>query len=38
MDGETTVTGDELRLRQAISNLLANARSHTPRATPSPSP
>ena len=34
VDGETTVTGDELRLRQAIGNLLANARSHTPEGTP----
>ncbi len=27
------VTGDELRLRQAIGNLLTNARSHTPAGT-----
>ena len=27
------VTGDELRLRQAIGNLLSNARSHTPAGT-----
>ena len=28
-----TVTGDPLRLRQAIGNLLSNARSHTPPGT-----
>ncbi|HUQ39968.1 MAG TPA: HAMP domain-containing sensor histidine kinase [Acidimicrobiales bacterium] len=27
---EVTVTGDELRLRQVVANLLANVRSHTP--------
>jgi len=29
-----TVVGDEARLRQAIGNLLANARVHTPAGTP----
>ncbi len=28
------VVGDELRLRQAVGNLLANARAHTPAGTP----
>lgn len=34
VDGEVTVTGDEMRLRQVISNLLSNARMHTPAGTP----
>ncbi len=29
-----TVRGDDLRLRQVVSNLLANARFHTPAGTP----
>lgn len=29
-----TVVGDELRLRQVVANLLANARQHTPSGTP----
>ena len=29
-----TVTGDEIRLRQVLDNLLANARTHTPAGTP----
>jgi two-component system, OmpR family, sensor kinase len=32
-DGAVTVRGDELRLRQAIANLLSNARLHTPPGT-----
>ena len=31
--GASSVTGDELRLRQAVGNLLSNARSHTPAGT-----
>jgi signal transduction histidine kinase len=33
VEGETIVTGDELRLRQAGGNLLNNARAHTPDGT-----
>ena len=33
VEGETIVTGDELRLRQAVGNLLNNARAHTPDGT-----
>lgn len=32
-DDATTVTGDESRLRQVVTNLLANARVHTPDGT-----
>lgn len=32
-EGETTVMGDAPRLQQAVSNLLANARVHTPEGT-----
>lgn len=31
---EITVEGDEMRLRQVVANLLANARVHTPAGTP----
>lgn len=34
VDGDVTVTGDGVRLRQIISNLLSNARTHTPAGTP----
>ena len=33
-DGDCRVQADPLRLRQAIVNLLANARQHTPEGTP----
>jgi two-component system OmpR family sensor kinase len=33
-EGDGAVTGDELRLRQAVSNLLSNERTHTPPGTP----
>jgi len=31
---KVVVTGDDLRLRQVVGNLLANARQHTPPGTP----
>jgi two-component system, OmpR family, sensor kinase len=34
LEGETVVLGDRIRLRQMIDNLLANAWTHTPTATP----
>jgi two-component system OmpR family sensor kinase len=34
LDGETVVLGDRIRLRQMIDNLLSNAWTHTPTATP----
>jgi two-component system, OmpR family, sensor kinase len=34
LDGAAVVTGDPIRLRQAIDNLLANVRAHTPGETP----
>jgi two-component system OmpR family sensor kinase len=34
LDGSAVVAGDPIRLRQAIDNLLANVRSHTPAGTP----
>jgi two-component system OmpR family sensor kinase len=33
VDGDVTITGDGVRLRQIISNLLSNARTHTPPGT-----
>lgn len=33
VDGDVTVTGDGVRLRQIITNLLSNARTHTPAGT-----
>jgi two-component system, OmpR family, sensor kinase len=33
-DGSAVVVGDPIRLRQAIDNLLANVRAHTPVGTP----
>jgi two-component system OmpR family sensor kinase len=34
LDGSAVVVGDPVRLRQAIDNLLANVRAHTPPGTP----
>jgi two-component system OmpR family sensor kinase len=34
LDGTAVVSGDPVRLRQVIDNLLANVRAHTPAATP----
>ncbi|MCC7023449.1 MAG: HAMP domain-containing protein [Thermomicrobiales bacterium] len=34
LDGSAVVVGDPIRLRQAIDNLLANVRAHTPEETP----
>jgi two-component system OmpR family sensor kinase len=34
LDGSAVVMGDPIRLRQAIDNLLANVRAHTPPGTP----
>jgi two-component system, OmpR family, sensor kinase len=34
LDGSAVVVGDPIRLRQAIDNLLANIRAHTPPGTP----
>jgi signal transduction histidine kinase len=34
LEDETVVLGDRIRLRQMIDNLLANAWTHTPTATP----
>jgi len=33
-EGPVVIEGDELRLRQIVSNLLSNARTHTPAGTP----
>jgi two-component system OmpR family sensor kinase len=34
LSGAAVVSGDPIRLRQAIDNLLANVRAHTPAGTP----
>jgi two-component system, OmpR family, sensor kinase len=34
LDGSAVVVGDPIRIRQAIDNLLANVRAHTPTGTP----
>jgi two-component system OmpR family sensor kinase len=34
LNGSAVVVGDPIRLRQAIDNLLANVRAHTPSGTP----
>ena len=34
LEGSAVVTGDPIRLRQAIDNLLANVRAHTPSEAP----
>jgi two-component system OmpR family sensor kinase len=34
LEGTAVVAGDPIRLRQAIDNLLANVRAHTPTGTP----
>ena len=33
-DGDNFVLGDSIRIHQAVANLLANARTHTPSGTP----
>jgi signal transduction histidine kinase len=33
VEPDVEITGDELRIRQAVANLLANIRAHTPRGT-----